>query len=289
MNLKTKAPLVAGVSAFILANVKLLVGVLSGSMAVISSAMDSIMDSLISAANYIAADKADKAPDTQFNYGYAKLEALMGFVEGFFITGIGLFLIYASGVKFFSEPEVIKTDIALYVMIFSTIVTFLLILFLQSSFKQTGSLIIKADILHYKTDLFTNIGIIVALVIVKLTGYILIDAIIGVFIGIFIVYSAISLIKESGRVLIDEAVPEAVLKDIEKFIDSHSGVTSHHDLKTRKSVDKCYLSAHIVFDTKISLLKAHTIGDEIEDYIRDTYSEYSWDINLHFDPSDDSE
>lgn len=288
MSLKTKAPLVAGITAFTLANLKLIVGVLSGSMAVISSAIDSIMDSLISAANFIAADKSEKEPNQQFNYGYAKLEAVMGFVEGFFITGIGIFLIYTSGVKLFSQPEPIKVDIALYVMGFSTVATALLVLFLQSSFKKTGSLIVKADILHYKTDLLTNIGIMIALIIVNLTGLSVVDTIIGVLIGVFIVYSAIKLVKESGKILIDQAVPEDVLKDIEAFMDSHSGVTSHHDLKTRKSVDKCYLTAHIVFDAEISLLKAHTIGDDVENYIRNTYNEYVWDINLHFDPADDS-
>lgn len=289
MNLKTKAPLVAGSTAFVLANVKLLIGIISGSMAVISSAVDSIMDLLVSAANFIAADKSDKAPDEQFNYGYAKLEVIMGFVEGFFIFGIGIFLIYSGGMKFFSQTEPIKVGIALYVMIFSVIVTGCLILYLQNSYKQTKSLIVKADILHYKTDLFTNIGIIMALVIINFTGFMMIDAIIGILIGILIIVSAIKLVKESGKILIDEAVSEEILKDIECFIDNHKGVTSHHDLKTRKSVDKCYLTAHIVFDTKISLLDAHTIGNEIENYVQKTYDDYVWDINLHFDPTDDGD
>lgn len=288
MTIKNKAPLVAGVTAFLLANFKLVVGLISGSMTVLSSAIDSIMDCVVSAANFIASSKADQEADRKFNFGYAKLEGVMSLLEGFFIAGIGIFLIYTSTTKIINPPESIKVDIALYVMIFSLIVTGTLLLYLNNAYKKSGSLIIKADLLHYKTDFFTNIGIILALVIIHFTGFIIIDAIFGVLIGVYIFISAAKLMKESGAVLIDKAVEPEILTSIEKFIDDHDGITSHHALKTRQFGDNAYITAHIVFTPNISLKQAHDMGDDIENFIMDKYKQYNWDINLHFDPTDDS-
>lgn len=289
MTIKNKAPLVAGITAFLLANFKLVIGLISGSMTVLSSAIDSIMDCVVSAANFIASGKADQEADREFNFGYAKLEGVMSLLEGFFIAGIGIFLIYTSATKIFYPPETIQVDIALYVMIFSLVITGVLVMYLNNAYKKSGSLIIKADSLHYKTDFFTNAGIIVALVIIYFTGFIIIDAIFGVLIGVYIFISAAKLMKESGAVLIDKAVDPEILTAIENFIDDHDGITSHHALKTRQFGDNAYITAHIVFTPNISLKKAHDMGDEIENFIRDNYKDYKWDISLHFDPTDDSD
>lgn len=288
MTIKNKAPLIAGIMAFLLANFKLIIGAVSGSMTVLSSAIDSIMDCVVSAANFFASTKADQEADSKFNFGYAKLEGVMSLLEGFFITGIGVFLIYTSAVKVINPPESIKVNIALYVMIFSLIVTGVLILYLNGAYKKSSSLIIKADILHYKTDFFTNVGIILALVIIHFTGLIIIDAIFGVLIGVYIFISAIKLMKESAAVLIDKAVNPEILNFIERFIDDHDGITSHHALKTRQFGDNAYITAHLVFTPNISLKKAHDMGNEIENFIINTYRDINWDINLHFDPTDDS-
>ncbi|NLY03308.1 MAG: cation transporter [Campylobacter sp.] len=288
LSVKNRAPLVAGITAFLLANFKLLVGIISGSMSVLTSAVDSIMDFIISTANFIASGKAEQKADREFNYGYAKLEGVMSLLEGFFITGIGIFLVYASGAKIFNPPEAIKVDIAIYVMIFSLVVTGGLVFYLDRAYKVTNSLIIKADSLHYKTDFLTNLGIIVALLVIRFTGFIIIDAIFGFIIGVFIIISAFKLIKESVVVLIDRAVEPEILEGIGRFIDAHGGITSYHDLRTRTFGNSAYITAHLVFTPNISLKKAHDMGDEIENFIAKTYNQYEWDINLHFDPTDDS-
>lgn len=287
MRLKKKAPIVAGVVAFTLAIVKLVVGMLSGSIAVIASAIDSTMDSVISLANFFVADKSGKDPDNRFNYGYAKLEAMMSFVEGIFVFGVGVFLLVSSIGKCFKDDLTIKVDIAFYVMCFSSFVTFFLVRYLQRAYRKTNSLVIKADILHYKTDLFTNLGIALSLVVIHFTGLLVVDIIVGLLIALYIMLSAVKLILQSGRILIDEAVSLDIVDDIKQYISSHPEKTSFHDFKTRKSVDKCYLTAHLVFNRDISLMDAHAIGDDIETYIAKTYAAYAWDINLHFDPYDD--
>lgn len=285
---KQKAPVIAGGVSVFLACMKLVVGIFSGSMAVLSSAVDSMMDFLVSALNFFAIKKSNENPNSKFNYGFGKIEALMALMEGIFIILIGIF-IFAGSIKKLIYPESgVGIGTAIYVMLFSSMITFCLVFYLNLVCKKTKSLIVKADALHYKTDLFTNLGIIISLVIIKVTGFVMLDAIIGILISVYIVYSAISLAKDGVYVLLDGALDDEIVKDIVAFIDAHKEVTSHHCIKTRKSGDTCFFGAHLVFDNEITLLKAHSIGDEVEFYIQDKYSKYKWVIDLHFDPEDDS-
>lgn len=288
MKLKNKAPFIAGITAVCLAIIKLVIGLFSGSVSVIASGIDSIVDSIVSAANYIMISKADKKPDGKFNYGYAKLEAVMSFLEGFFIAGIGSFIVYSAVVKLFVPQVNMKINLALFVMIFSFLVTGALIYYLKNVYKKTGSLIIKADILHYESDFYSNLAIVLALVIIYFTGWQIVDAIFGILIGLYIIYGALALVKQSGYILIDGSVEEEIIEDIKNFLKACTKVKEEHNLKSRKCVDKCYLSMHLVFDEDILLFDAHQIGEKISRYIEEKHNQYEWDINLHFDTHNDS-
>ncbi len=284
---KSVAPIIAGMSAFVLAVVKILIGFYSGSMSVLASAIDSIVDFVISILNYFAISKASDNPDDKFNYGYGKIESLMAIIEGFVIIAIGCVMFYFNFEKIITDKYEIKTDIAIYIMLFSVFITGILILYLQIVYKKTNSLVIKADTLHYKTDFFTNLGIIIALVLVKISGFVVIDAIVGILISIYIVYSAITLMKESFHILIDGALDEKIITDIQNYIKTYDQITSYHCIRSRMSAGICFFSAHLVFNNTITLLEAHNIGNSIEDYIKDKYLNYKWIIDLHFDPEDD--
>ena len=158
---------------------------------------------------------------------------------------------------------------------------------LRSIAKKTQNLIIKADALHYKSDFFTNLGIIAALVVIKFTGLTIIDAVFGVVISGYIVNSAIALMKDSFGVLLDKALEPQIVVKIEEIISSKKEIKSFHGLATRKSSDICYMSVHLVFDKEISLFKAHEISNEIEDEIRVEFGEFRWEITTHLDPYDD--
>ena len=288
MQSKLNAPKIAGITAFCLGGVKLAAGLISGSVAVISSAIDSIMDCMISFFNFLAIKKSDSEATKQFNYGFGKLEALMASCDGLFIAGIGCFIFFSSIKKIASNDHSIDFGIAFWVMLFSTIVTFFLVLFLPKQFKLANSLVIKADILHYKTDLFTNIGIIITLILIKITNLVIIDCIVGILISIYIIFSAIKLIKDGIYVLLDGALDNEIVNDIKNKIAKTPEISDFHNFRTRKSGDTCFFSAHLVFNSDISLKKAHDIGDEIENFLKEKYNFYTWQIDLHFDPTDDS-
>ena len=283
---KVSPPLVAGVTAFILAIFKLTAGLFSGSIAVMASAIDSMLDSIISGLNYAALKKSKDKANSKFNYGLSKLEALMAFLEGLFILGVGLFIFYSSVKNIFYSQGEIKTDIAILVMVISALTTGLLVFYLH--LQQKSSLIVKADILHYKSDLYTNIATILALIIIYFTGFVLIDSLFGIVVSIYIFISSIKLMKEGGNILLDRAIDKNIVENIVDFIKSRNQILSYHNLKTRQSVDKAYFSIDLVFKKDISLQNAHDEGEVLINYVKNSYPNFEWDIDIHFDPVDDS-
>ncbi|ALV24265.1 cation diffusion facilitator family transporter [Campylobacter iguaniorum] len=280
-------PVIAGSVAVVLAIIKFSVGLASGSMAVLSSAIDSLLDCLVSALNYFAMKKSSANPNAKFNFGYGKLEALVALFEGAFIVGIGIFICYSSAEKIINPKQSIDVGAGFIVMIISLVMTGLLVLYLKSVYTKTGNLIVKADALHYQTDLITNAAILAALFAIWLSGYEIIDALFGIGISIYIVFSAISLVREGVYILLDGSLELDKVEEIIEIINSKPDIKSYHYLKTRKSGDKSYFSVHLVFDPDISLSLAHKIGDEIEDDIKAKINNTKWVFDTHFDIEDD--
>lgn len=289
MSLQKKATLVASLCAIVLALVKFIVGLTSGSVAVLSSAIDSLMDFVISAFNFLALKKSSQKANENYNFGFSKIEALMGLLEGVFIVGVGIFIFYESILKIYYKEEIKDLNSSIYVMIFALIMTFFLVLFLNYVAKKTKSLIIESDALHYKTDCLTNVCTLGALVLIYFTNLHIIDAIFGIVISLYTAFSAFKIIKKALAFLMDEALPKEQVDKICTLISNNPEIISYHELKTRKTPSCNYLSVHLVFCPIISLLNAHKISDEIEEGVRKIFENEKWDIQIHLDPYDDAE
>ena len=214
MRLEKKATVVSTSVAGLLVIMKMTVGLLSGSIAVLASAIDSMLDLLVSLFNYFALHTAEKDPDDQFHYGRSKIEPLAAVMEGVVISFSALFILYEALSKIIHPREMGHVNASIGVMIASFIITAALVYFLNSVAKKTNNMVIKADALHYKTDLFSNGAILMALVLISYTAQQLIDPILGIVIAIYMIYSAIPIIKEGTLMLLDAALsPE----DIEKI------------------------------------------------------------------------
>ncbi|EHR0859930.1 cation transporter [Campylobacter jejuni] len=289
MSLQKKATLVASLCAIVLALVKFIIGLTSGSVAVLSSAIDSLMDFAISAFNFLALKKSSQKANENYNFGFSKIEALMGLLEGVFIVGVGIFIFYESILKIYYKEEIKDLNSSIYVMIFALIMTFFLVLFLNYVAKKTKSLIIESDALHYKTDCLTNTCTLGALVLIYFTNLHIIDAIFGIVISLYTAFSAFKIIKKALAFLMDEALPKEQVDKICTLISNNPEIISYHELKTRKTPSCNYLSVHLVFCPIISLLNAHKISDEIEEGVRKMFENEKWDIQIHLDPYDDAE
>ena len=149
-------------------------------------------------------------------------------------------------------------------------------------------MVIEADALHYKTDLFSNGSVLIALVFISYTGNQLIDPILGIGIALYMIYSSIPIIKEGILMLLDAALPEKEMEQIIEIITSEPRVTTYHDLKTRESGSHIFISFHAVFNVDISLYEAHAISDKLEAKLRTLYGDRTTHILIHLDPYDDS-
>lgn len=288
MTLQKKATLVSTTVAFLLSIIKLIAGILSGNLALLASAIDSILDMFVSIFNYFAIVTSEKQEDKDFNYGRGKIEALASLLEGLIITFSGIFLLYKAYEKYIKNEKSLYLNESLIIMIISLFATIFLVLYLNKVAKITKSMVIKADAMHYKVDVYSNLAVLLSLILVSLTSYEIIDVIVSVCISLYIIYSAYELIHNGFLVLLDKSLEEDIVKDIENIIKEND-VNNFHLLKTREAANKIFVEVHLVFDKIITLYEAHKISDEIEENIKLIDNNKEWIINIHLDPYDDSE
>lgn len=287
MTLQKKATVVSSTVAAILTLIKLVIGIASGSVAVLASAIDSVLDMFVSLFNYFAISNSEKPADKKFNYGRGKVEALASVIEGTIITVSGLFLLYQAINKAINGEVSKYLDTSIIVMIISLVITISLVIFLNNVAKKTHSMVIKADALHYKTDVYSNAAVLISLILVNFTGWELIDVIVGGGIALYIIYSAYELIHEGVLILLDRAVDVEVVSKIKDIIKSNEKVNTFHMLKTREAGHQTFVEVHLVFDCLITLMDAHRVSDSIEMKIKKLDTSREWIINIHMDPYDD--
>jgi len=288
MRLERKATVVSTSVAGVLVLLKMTIGILSGSVAVLASAIDSFLDLTVSLFNYFALSNSEKEADDKFNFGRSKLEPLAAVIEGVIVSLSAVFILYEALLKITHDREMNHIDESILVMIISFVITAGLVVFLNKVATITNNMVIKADALHYKTDLFSNGAILFALGVISITGEQLIDPILGIGIAFYMIYSAIPIIKEGILMLLDASLEKEDIDKIIKIIESEELVTDYHFLKTRESGSNIFISVHTVFNMKISLYDAHTVADNIEYKLKELFKDKQTHILIHMDPYDDS-
>ncbi len=287
MSAQKRATVVSTSVALFLTFLKLIIGIASGSVAVLASAIDSTLDAAVSLFNFFAIKKAEESPTERFQYGKGKIQAIAGVIEGTIITISGLFIIYKAFVKLSTHEQTLYLGSSIVVMLISIVVTYLLVKYLLRIAEQTDNIVIKSDALHYKTDLLSNGAVLLALVLVWISGWDWIDAIFGFVIGAYIIYSAYEIIHEGTMILLDEALPGEMVAAIGEIISSHPKANGYHWLKTRTDSNVNFVEFHLVLDPDMTLQEAHDIAEEIEDKIVRLDPSKGWAITPHFDPHDD--
>ncbi len=287
--LEKRAPLVATGLSLILAIIKLTVGIMSGSVALLASAVDSIMDMFVSVFNFLAIRLSDRSPDDQFPFGYGKIEALAATLEGLVVMGSGFFILYESIQKFIHKESMTHIPLSVAVMLISITIVGGLVAFLAYVVKKTNNMVIKADLLHYKTDLYSNGAVLLSLAIIYFTDWYWVDILFGGAIGIYIIKEAYELVEEGTRVLLDVSLPEEEVAKIIDIVKNDPDVTDFHFLKTRYAGKYKFVEIHLVLTPDILLLHAHRIADSIEEKIKEIDPESQWHIIIHLDPYDDSD
>lgn len=282
--------LIVSASAFCLTILKLIFALISGSVVILASAIDSLLDMFVSLFNHFTYKKAQSPSTASFNYGFGKLEGMAGIVESALICGSGVYIIYQSIQKFIANESIKSIESGIFIMLISICATFGIVSFLKIVSKNNHSIIIKSEILHYKTDLFSNIAVILSLILVYMTGIGAIDCLVGAILGIYICTQSYKIAREGFLILLDRAIDDKTHDKIIAILESHKGkaISSYHNLKSRQSGKNIFLEYHLVFNKEISLFNAHEISDGIEAQIKGIAADFEWIILAHLDPYDDS-
>ena len=288
MSVERRATLIAVTVSIILAIAKVTVGFLSGSVAVIASALDSVMDMVISIFNNVALKVSESRPNEKFNYGKGKIEGIAALFEGVVIIASGFFIIYEAINKLIHHEPITHLNISMFVMAFSIVMVLGLVMFLNYTAKKTKNIVIKSDALHYKTDLVTNSAVLISLIIIKITGWHYIDFILSMILGIYIIKEALDIVKESFEILLDVALDFETIEKIKEIIKKEPLVLDYHCLRTRKSGNRNFVDVHLVLTPDMKLKLAHSILENVEEKIRKLDQNQKWVINIHADPYDDS-
>jgi len=280
---KTAATKISIATAFVLAVFKFTVGLYSGSLMIITSAVDSLLDIGSSSVNYFAIKLAEEPPDKGHPYGHSKYEPLAAFIQSMIIMASGVYILYQAYEKITGEETSIKLNLGILVMVISIIATFLLVLVLRSVAKRTKSPILKADALHYEIDLLTGGGVLFGLIIIKFFSFYIIDPIISVLIAIYIIYSALQLAKEVMADLLDEEIPEEEKQIIKDILEDYDEILhDYHNLRTRKAGASRFIDMHVTLCRRMTVEEAHEIADDIENRIKLTLE--AADATIHIDP-----
>ena len=267
--------------ALILIIAKLVAWGLSDSVSLLATLIDSVLDALASLINLVAVRHALTPADKEHRFGHGKAEALAGLSQSMFIAGSAGFLLLEAGRRLISPIAVEAVGISMLVMVFSIVATLLLLGFQRHVIRKTNSTAIRADALHYRTDLLVNASVILALWL-SVKGWAGFDALFACAIAIYILYSAWEIITVSYDHLMDRELPDPQREEIEKLVLQHKSARGLHDLRSRHSGTMTFIQLHLELDDDLSLLEAHKISDEVELSLLEAFP--GSEIIIHIDP-----
>ncbi|HNW88428.1 MAG TPA: cation diffusion facilitator family transporter [Bacteroidales bacterium] len=264
---------------------KVIAGILSGSVSIISEAIHSGMDLMAAFIAFFAVRISGMPPDKNHPYGHGKFENVSGVIEALLIFVAAGWIIYEAIHKLINPTLPEQLGIGTLVMGISAIVNYFIANRLYKVGKETDSVALEADGLHLKTDVYTSLGVALGLSLIWITGIKILDPIIAMLVAGMILQKSYVLLKKAFSPLLDTPLPEKEIKIIEQTINNHltSGM-SYHMLRSRKAGAKRYVDLHLEVPGIISVNESHKLCDLIEDEIEHKLDNI--EVYIHIEPSD---
>jgi ferrous-iron efflux pump FieF len=247
--------------------VKLVAWLLTGSVSMLASLVDSLMDSFASIINLFAIRYSLQPPDAEHRFGHGKAEALAGLAQSVFILGSAGFLLFRA-IDRLRNPEPLEAVAAgVGVMVFAIALTLALLAYQRHVVRQTGSTAIRADSLHYASDLLANVSVILALLAASI-GWLWVDPVLAILVSLTIAYSAVGIGFDATQQLLDHELPLEQKQKIVAIALRDKNVHGVHGLRTRQSGQVPIVQLHLELDDNLPLILAHGIADGVEQGIR---------------------
>lgn len=268
--------------ALTLIGAKAVAWLLTDSVSMLSSLVDSALDFVASLVTFLAVRQALTPADSDHRFGHGKAEALAGLAQAGFIAASGGGLLLTVGDRLLHPHPVQREAIGLAISAFAVVLTLALVTFQNYVVRRSGSLAIGADRAHYMTDLLSNVAVGVALYLSGLLDQPLIDAAMAGLVALFLIHGAWRVGRESLDVLMDRELPAADRDRIVAITRRHPAVRAVHDLRTRSAGLTRFIQIHIEVDPDLALVRAHEIGDQVEAGIKQDFPDA--EVILHVDP-----
>jgi len=279
--LKSRAISISVLSNLILVTLKLLIGILGGSVSIISEAIHSGIDLLAALIAWCAILASSKPADARHPYGHGKFENLSGTIEALLIFFAAAWIVYESIYKLLNPIPIKQLDISIMVMIFSSIVNFFISNYLIKIGKTTDSIAIIADAWHLRTDVYTSAGVMVSLCIMwiiqnfwpKFNIYWL-DPVTAIIVAFLIIHAALKLSRQAILDLVDVSLPNSEVLWINTYLQSLAPtICGFHNLRTRKAGSSRFIEVHVVVNGKMTVNASHDITRDISSKIRSHFTE----------------
>lgn len=285
-DLASRAAALAFTSNLVLMVLKLVVGLLTGSIAVFSDAVDSAEDAIASVFVFISIRVASRPADEDHPYGHGKAESIAAAGQAILIASGAAFIMFAAVRRLVDRDFDIETGAGLIAMAVTACVNIVVVLYVSRAARITGSVALKADTRHLWTNVAQAAAVICALTLVALTGHTLFDPIMALMLAVFLLWTASQVFTSALAEIMDMRLPQQEERLVEECLREHqaSGVRGYHDLRTRKAGRQRYIEFHLLVDPEQSVAAAHTLCDALEETIRERLPGAV--INVHLEPDD---
>ncbi|ELN2737130.1 CDF family cation-efflux transporter FieF [Pluralibacter gergoviae] len=275
----------AAVAATAMASVLLLIKIVAwwytGSVSILAALVDSLVDIAASLTNLLVVRYSLQPADDEHTFGHGKAESLAALAQSMFISGSALFL-FLTGLQHLVNPQPMnQPGIGMLVTVIALVSTLVLVTFQRWVVRKTRSQAVRADMLHYQSDVMMNGAILIALAL-SWYGWHRADALFALGIGVYILYSALQMGYEAVQSLLDRALPDEERQEISDIVTAWPGVSGAHDLRTRQSGPTRFIQIHLEMEDNLPLVEAHRVAEEVEQAILARFP--GSDVIIHQDP-----
>lgn len=265
MSVKTTTARLSVISNTVLIVLKLITGIVTGSVSILSEAIHSLFDLIAAIIAFFSVRLSEQPPDADHPYGHGKVEGISGFVEALLIFGAAGLIVYEAVHKMIEVTPVVLPAAGVAVMTVSAVVNTLVSRRLYRVARETGSLALEADALHLKTDVYTSAGVAVGLLLLWLTDIHLLDPLVAIAVACLILYESWHMAKKSLAPLIDKRLSDAEITTVRNAIAKHTDdYIGFHEMRTRSSGNTQYIDLHLEMPRHLTVEESHRICDAIE-------------------------
>lgn len=264
---------------------KVIAGVLSGSVSIISEAIHSGMDLIASIIAFVSVKVSAKPADEKHPYGHGKIENMSALIEGLLIFVAAIMIITEAVKKLIEPAELEQTNIAMAVMFISAFINWMVSRKLYKVAKEEDSMALEADALHLKTDVYTSLGVGIGILLIAITGLSILDSIVAILVALLIIKEAWDLCKNAFDFLLDSKLSDEEVEKVKKIILNHSHqFIDYHKLKTRRSGNMKHIDFHITVPSELTAKEIHDIIGSLKKEMKETLKNTR--VNVHVDPSE---